>query len=132
MLRRQKHGLSQSTTPFACTLSDSPQKRPRNVLRTCPQKPPRNCPLKWSGFTCPVFTCSVPRRPTVSRKTSPFPLWPWHIWGKLYLGGRFGPEKKYLGPPSKAFPNSLQTPSRPLGPSPPGNPAPPPPSWDFQ
>ena len=34
------------------------------------------------------------------------------------LGGHFGPEKKYLAPPPPKFPNSLQTPSRPLGPSP--------------
>ena len=32
------------------------------------------------------------------------------------LGGRFGPEKKYLAPPPK-FPNSPQRPSRPLSPS---------------
>ena len=33
-----------------------------------------------------------------------------------YLGGHFGPEKKYLVPPPK-LPKSAQTPSRPLGPS---------------
>ena len=41
----------------------------------------------------------------------------------------FRPRKKYLAPPPK-FPDSLQTPSRPLGPSRPGGPPPPP--WDFQ
>ena len=40
----------------------------------------------------------------------------------------FGPEKKYLAPPPRQFPNSLQTPSRPLDPSPSWRP----PSWDFQ
>ena len=30
------------------------------------------------------------------------------------LGERFGPEKKYLAPPPKKFPDSPQTPSRPL------------------
>ena len=33
---------------------------PRNVPRRCPRK----CPLQWSGFTCPVFDCSVPRQPS--------------------------------------------------------------------
>ena len=40
----------------------------------------------------------------------------------LVLGGYFGPGKKYLAPPPPQFPNSLQTPSRPLGPSRPGDP----------
>ena len=34
------------------------------------------------------------------------------------LGGRFGPEKKDLAPHPPQFPNSAQTPSRPLCPSP--------------
>ena len=43
------------------------------------------------------------------------------------LGGNFSPEEKYLTPP----PNSLQTPSRPLGPPPPSWKTPHP-SWNFQ
>ena len=34
------------------------------------------------------------------------------------LGGHFGPEKKYLAPPPPTFPNSTETPSRPLRPFP--------------
>ena len=55
-------------------------------------------------------------------------------WGKLPLSS---PEKKKITPkkisppPPQKFPNSLQTPSRPLGPSCPGESAPPP-LWDFQ
>ena len=39
-----------------------PRKLPRNVPRARPRKCPRKCSVKWSRFTCPVFTCSV-RRP---------------------------------------------------------------------
>ena len=40
----------------------SPQEQlPRNVPERCPRKCPRKCTLKWSGFTCSVFTCSVPQ-----------------------------------------------------------------------
>ena len=38
------------------------RKLPRNVPRRRPRKCPRKCAVKWSSFTCSVFTCSV-RRP---------------------------------------------------------------------
>ena len=37
-------------------LQGLPQKLPRNVPRRRPRKCPRKCPVKWSRFTCPVFT----------------------------------------------------------------------------
>ena len=44
--------------PALSSFKDSP----RNVPRRCPRKCPRKvCSQVWSGFTCPVFTCSVPR-----------------------------------------------------------------------
>ena len=41
-----------------------PRKLPQNVPRRRPRKCPRKCPVKWSRFTCPVFTCSVRRTDT--------------------------------------------------------------------
>ena len=46
------------------------------------------------------------------------PEWPGLRHRIASLGGHFGPEKKYLAPPPPRFPDSLQTPSRPLGPPP--------------
>ena len=42
-------------------LPGPPGRLSRNVPRRCPWKCPGKCPLKWSGFTFPVFTCSVPQ-----------------------------------------------------------------------
>ena len=47
---------------------------------------------------------------------------------RLWLGGHFGPEKKYLDHPPQIPPMCCRPPSRPLGPSRPGDPPP----WDFQ
>ena len=48
-------------SPCFQPFKDSPRKLPRNIPRRRPRKCPRKRPLKWSRFTCPVFTCSVPQ-----------------------------------------------------------------------
>ena len=49
-----------------------PRKLPRNVHERVHESAHRKCPVKWSRFTCPVFTCSV-RRPSIdlSSQSSP-------------------------------------------------------------
>ena len=56
--RQDPRGLISLFSPF----QGLPRKLPRNVPRRRPRKCPRKCPVKWSRFTCSVFTCSVHRR----------------------------------------------------------------------
>ena len=76
------------------SLFSAPRKLPRNVPRRRPRKCPRKCPIKWSRFTCPVFTCSV-RRPlnfTQRRKNPPDknrPKIKKFIWTSLFFLNNF-------------------------------------------